>query len=334
MSEPVRDDADRSRQSGNLVRELLQRRYLLKDQHGRPTETVDQMFERVAHAIAAVEATHGADSSENETTAGQFKALVARSTFLPNSPTLMNAGRPNGLLMPPTIQRSCTTIAPTGSISILAACSAGIEPIYSLAHRRRALDGREFVEVHPLLARLGSRDGWLTAQVRNALLEGIPPTEISAIPGRVAETLVTAHQVSPDWHVRIQAAFQEHVDSAVSKTVNLPADATVSDVDRAFRLAFELGCKGTTVYRDGSRHGQTLSPAHTPATVTRVTSVPRPRARMTTGQTLKFRMGLGRSRSDHAVRGVSSLPRFGRGAATHQRRSMKSSCLSFGTTLA
>ena len=193
----------------------------------------------------------------------------------------------------PMRNASCTTIAPTGSISILAECSAGIEPVYGLAHRRRALDDREFVQVHPLLERLGKKGGWLTAQVRNALLQGIPATEISAIPQRLAETLVTAHEVSLDWHVRIQAAFQEHVDSAVSKTVNLPADATVPDIDRVFRLAFELGCKGTTVYRDGSRDGQTLSAAHAPIAATSGASLPRPRARVTTGQTLKFRMGCG-----------------------------------------
>jgi len=130
--------------------------------------------------------------------------------------------------------------------------------------------------------------------VREALLDGAAPKDIKGIPSRLAAVLVTAHDVAPEWHVRMQAAFQEHVDNAVSKTVNLPADATVTDVDRVFRLAFELGCKGTTVYRDGSRQGQTFSKASgkeggSPAR----SGSPRPRVRVTAGKTFKFRMGCG-----------------------------------------
>jgi ribonucleoside-diphosphate reductase alpha chain len=101
--------------------------------------------------------------------------------------------------------------------------------------------------------------------------------------------LVTAHQVAPEWHVRMQAAFQAHTDNAVSKTVNLPASATVSDVDRVFRMAYAQHCKGITVYVDGSRTGQTIAAAN-PATRA---SVVRPRGRVTTGQTFKFRMACG-----------------------------------------
>jgi ribonucleoside-diphosphate reductase alpha chain len=141
---------------------------------------------------------------------------------------------------------------------------------------------------------VGQRESWLNEAVREALLEGAPATEIKAIPRRLSSVLVTAHQVAPEWHVRMQAAFPEHTDNAVSKTVNLAADASVQDVDRVFRLAFELGCKGTTVYRDGSRQGQTLSRARegeTPSVLGSAT--PRPRHRVTSGKTFKFRMGCG-----------------------------------------
>jgi len=188
---------------------------------------------------------------------------------------------------------TCTTIAPTGSISLIAGCSSGIEPIHSLATRRRALDGREYVELHPLLAQLGREEGWLSDQVRAALMEGVPACEIAGIPESLAMTLVTAHEVAPEWHVRIQAAFQECVDNAVSKTVNLPSTATVEDVDRIFRQAYELGCKGITVYRDGSRAGQTLTSAGAGRQARAVQISPRPRARGTSGKTLKFRMGCG-----------------------------------------
>ena len=638
MSEPVRDDADRSQQGETLLRELLERRYLLKDERGRLTETVEQMFERVAHSVGVAEGTHGASSSEIETVAGQFTALMSRRIFLPNSPTLMNAGRPKGLLsacfvlgiddsieglfhtvkraaliqkagggtgfafdsLRPTgdigsssggstsgpmsffrvfaettdaIQQgarrrganmgmmsiehpdvlsfidakrtpgaftnfnlsikvtdafmgalqsdpnaahvvanprdgrqyslprslaigdyglqdllptdrddrdcytvgdvwdrtvvnahatgepgicfidrvnsdnptpaigsikatnpcgeqpllaeeacclgaidasklvlpdrtgmnwhglrgavrlamrflddvidanhyptpeikaatlgnrkiglglmgfadtsillgmrydsddarnlarrlsrfvqqvahdasnelaqargclpnwqnsiwdadhhrpmrnaSCTTIAPTGSISVLAECSAGIEPIYSLAHRRRALDGRELVQVHPLLGAMGHRYGWMTGQVIQSLFEGATPLRIPRIPRRLAQALVTAHEISSEWHVCVQAALQEHVDNAVSKTVNLPASAPESDVDKVFRLAFELGCKGITVYRDGSRGGQALSSARASAQASTTAVTPRSRVQVTMGRTSKYRMGCG-----------------------------------------
>lgn len=192
----------------------------------------------------------------------------------------------------PMRNAACTTVAPTGSISIIAGCSSGIEPIYSHADKCQALDGEEFIQVHPLLEELGVRDGWLTDDVRAMLAEGCPPTEISDFPTRLAETLVTAHEVSPEWHVRVQAAFQEHVDSAVAKTVNLPNDATVRDVEKTFLLAHELGCKGITVYRDNSREGQTLTSAAAIAR-TRGTAARRPRRRdrVTPGLTSKLRAG-------------------------------------------
>ena len=193
----------------------------------------------------------------------------------------------------PMRNASCTTVAPTGSISVIAGCSSGIEPIYLPAFRRTALDGRSFVQVHPLLAKLGDREGWLTEQVREAMLDGTPAREIPGIPSRLREVLVTAHEISPEWHVRMQAAVQQHVDSAVSKTVNLPTAATVQEVDSVYRSAYEQGCKGITVYRDGSRNGQTLSGARGRAVRSDGQTGPRARARVTEGKTSKFRMGCG-----------------------------------------
>ncbi|MEA3227357.1 MAG: adenosylcobalamin-dependent ribonucleoside-diphosphate reductase, partial [Planctomycetota bacterium] len=157
---------------------------------------------------------------------------------------------------------TCTTIAPTGTIGIIAGCSSGIEPIFSLATKRRILDGQKFIQLHPLVERLGTKEGWLTDRVRDLLSKGVPPYEIPEIPKDLSEVLVTAHEVPPEWHVRIQAAFQEYTDNAVSKTVNLRSDATAEDVDQVYRLAFELGCKGITVYRDGSRKNQVITSAH------------------------------------------------------------------------
>jgi ribonucleoside-diphosphate reductase alpha chain len=193
----------------------------------------------------------------------------------------------------PMRNASCTTIAPTGSISIIAGCSSGIEPPYAIASQRTALDGRKFVAVHPLLERLGKRDGWLSDRIRRELLSGKSPKHIRGFPQRLAEVLVTAHEVAAEWHVRVQAAFQKHIDNAISKTVNLPATATIADVDRVYRMAHELGCKGCTVYVDGSRAGQTLTAATTGRTKPAGGSDLRTRPRVTTGRTYKFRMGCG-----------------------------------------
>jgi ribonucleoside-diphosphate reductase alpha chain len=193
----------------------------------------------------------------------------------------------------PMRNATCTTIAPTGSISIIAQCSSGIEPIFKHAYTRRALDGSEFIQVHPLLERLGTDQGWLTAKVKTELMEGADPKGIQQIPRELSEVLVTAHGIAPEWHVHMQAALQANIDNAVSKTVNLPADATVEDVDRVLRLAYQEGCKGTTVYVDGSRPQQVLSAASESPRSARLKSGPRPRLRVTTGTTNKFRMGCG-----------------------------------------
>ncbi|MEN6428738.1 MAG: adenosylcobalamin-dependent ribonucleoside-diphosphate reductase [Phycisphaerales bacterium] len=189
----------------------------------------------------------------------------------------------------PMRNATCTTIAPTGSISIIAQCSSGIEPIFKYVCKRRALDNGEFIQLHPLLERLGSEQGWLSDRVKMELTAGVEPRDIRQIPQHLRDMLVTAHEIAPQWHVAMQAALQAHIDNAVSKTVNLPADATVKDVDRIFRLAYEQGCKGITVYRDCSRPEQVLSGVQMSPTK----GEPRPRPRTTTGTTSKFRMGCG-----------------------------------------
>jgi len=193
----------------------------------------------------------------------------------------------------PMRNAACTTIAPTGSISIIAKCSSGIEPIFSLAYNRRALDGDEFIQLHPLLEELGIEQGWMNEKVKTMLMAGTDIWDIPGIPQDLTEVLVTAHQIDPEWHIRIQAAFQSNIDNAVSKTVNLPTDATVDDVSKIFQLAYDLNCKGVTVYRDSSRQNQVLSAAKVPEDSDEVSLWPRPRIRVTTGKTSKFRMGCG-----------------------------------------
>ena len=190
----------------------------------------------------------------------------------------------------PMRNATCSTIAPTGSISRIAGTSSGIEPIYSITTKSRILDGQEFIQLDPLVEKLGTEQGWLTERVRELLIRGALPRDIPEIPSKLAEVLVTAHEVSPEEHVLIQAACQHHTDNAVSKTANLPTEAIIEDVDKVFRLAFELNCKGITVYRDKSRDNQVISTVHESATAK---IQPRPRVRTTTGKTTKFRMGCG-----------------------------------------
>ncbi|MDD5133978.1 MAG: adenosylcobalamin-dependent ribonucleoside-diphosphate reductase [Phycisphaerae bacterium] len=193
----------------------------------------------------------------------------------------------------PMRNATVSTIAPTGSISIIAKCSSGIEPVYNLVYRRRALDGEEFVQIHPLFEMLGTEQGWLDEKVKTKLLAGENINRISEIPEGLAEVLVTAHQVAPEWHVKIQAAFQQNSDNAVSKTVNVPHDATVEDIDRIFQLAFDLGCKGITVYRDGCREKQVISAVNELPDQPIDINSPRARPRKTIGTTIKAKTGCG-----------------------------------------
>jgi len=150
-----------------------------------------------------------------------------------------------------------TTIAPTGTLALIAGCSSGVEPLFALTYLRRALGDAELREEHPALLpalRAAGDERALDAVRATGRARGVV-----GVPEAVARLFATAHDVSPEAHVRMQAAFQRHVDNGVSKTVNLPRSATPADVEAAFRLAFELGCKGITVYRDGSREGQVLT---------------------------------------------------------------------------
>jgi ribonucleoside-diphosphate reductase alpha chain len=150
-----------------------------------------------------------------------------------------------------------TTIAPTGTLSVIAGCSSGIEPLFAVAYVRHALDGVDLPEEHPLLAeRLHGPEG---AAALAAVRAAGRARGVAGVPPDVQRLFATAHDVSPEAHVRMQAAFQRHVDNGVSKTINLPAHAPVEAVEHAFRLAHELGLKGITVYRDGSREGQVLT---------------------------------------------------------------------------
>jgi ribonucleoside-diphosphate reductase alpha chain len=191
-----------------------------------------------------------------------------------------------------------TTIAPTGTISIIAGCSSGIEPVYALAFRRmNILDGEEFFEVNPIfeqnLRELELHNEELIAKVAE---EG-SVQEMHEIPLEIREVFKCALDIPPEWHVRMQAAFQKYTDNAVSKTINLPNHATRKDIEKAFLLAYELGCKGITVYRDGSREEQVLKTKIEKKEMRLIKPLtwmePRPRPKITTGRTIETKTGCG-----------------------------------------
>jgi len=146
-----------------------------------------------------------------------------------------------------------TCIAPTGTISIIAGCSAGIEPLYSLAFIRQVLDGKKMLQINPVFKKVAEQAGFYSEQLEKKILKTGSIQKITEIPAHIRKVFKCAYDISPEWHIRMQAAFQEHCDAAVSKTVNLPAKAKASSVDKAYRLAYRLGCKGITIYRRHSR---------------------------------------------------------------------------------
>jgi ribonucleoside-diphosphate reductase alpha chain len=150
-----------------------------------------------------------------------------------------------------------TTIAPTGTISLLAGCSSGIEPFFALSYRRQVIGSTNSVDVHPELVRLlQPQMDDIEPVLKQVRLTG--RLETPAVPRKLQELFATAHEIAPAWHIKIQAAFQRHIDSSVSKTVNLPNSAIPADIAAAFHLAYESGCKGITVFRDGCKHDQVL----------------------------------------------------------------------------
>lgn len=156
-----------------------------------------------------------------------------------------------------------TTIAPTGTLSLLAACSAGIEPLYGVSFTRIALGDHRFTTLHPDFERRARAAGIWSPQLASKIAAQESIQHLPQIPTELRRLFVTAHDVSPEYHVRMQAAFQEGSDSGVSKTINLPPQATREDVAAAFLLAHRLKCKGVTVFRSGSREAQVLSCATT-----------------------------------------------------------------------
>lgn len=205
---------------------------------------------------------------------------------------------------PPLRNATVTTIAPTGTLSIIAGVSSGIEPVFSYVYIRNVMDGTEMLEVNPVLEEVLKKRELYSDELMRRIAEEGTIAHFEEIPEDIRRVFVSAHDISPLYHIKMQAAFQNHTDNAVSKTVNFPNSATVEEVAEVYKLAYRLGCKGVTIYRDGSRDSQVLNLASKksgddekaeeenslgPSYVV----VPRPRPDITQGMTEKMSIGCG-----------------------------------------
>lgn len=206
-----------------------------------------------------------------------------------------------------------TTIAPTGTLSIIAGVSSGIEPLFAVSFIKNVMDGTELVEVNPHFKKAAEDGGFYLEELMKTIAKEGTLHTIEEVPEEIKDIFVTSHDIVPEWHVKMQAAFQNHTDNAVSKTVNLRNEATVDDVAEVFQLAYRTGCKGVTIYRDGSRDMQVLnigsvngkeseekpgcesgcSDCSEACEAMYKNIKPRPRPEVTTGFTEKFRIGCG-----------------------------------------
>ena len=203
----------------------------------------------------------------------------------------------------PLRNATTTTIAPTGTISIISNASSGIEPLFAVCYERHVMDDDILVEVNPEFERIAKEQGFYSEDLMKRIAHAGLLDDFTEVPKEVKEIFTTAHDVSPEQHIAIQAAFQEYTDNAVSKTINFPNAAIRDDIYDAYLLAYKTGCKGVTVYRDGSRSEQVLSTGKTkdsrkeeeaPQDVVYETKIkPRPRPEIVVGTTEKIPTGLG-----------------------------------------
>ena len=223
---------------------------------------------------------------------------LARGSFPAWEGSIYNQPGSDGAVRP--MRNSApTTIAPTGTISIIAGASSGIEPLFALSYVRNVMDNTKLVEGNPYFEAVARQEAFYSEE----LMEDLARTgslEHLDIPQWVKEVFRVSHDISPEWHVKMQGAVQKYVDNSVSKTINFPNDATEEEVEGAYMLAYELGCKGITVYRDGSKDGQVLSTGETGRTNESVDNVdiertltPRQRPQSIHGVTERVRTGHG-----------------------------------------
>ena len=179
------------------------------------------------------------------------------------------------------------------TVSIISGCSSGIEPLFALSFVRTVMDNDRLMEVNPVFEAVAKAHGFYSEDLMSRVAQKGSIQTFEEIPPEIRRIFVTAHDVSPEWHIRMQAAFQKYTDNAVSKTVNLPRDATVADVQKIYDLAYELKCKGVTIYRDGSKENQVLAFSQKEDSSTRFLRAVKERPETLEGFTTRMKTGMG-----------------------------------------
>ncbi len=238
----------------------------------------ESAFSLAERVMAFVEAEARNESSELAKSRGRFPNWEG-SVYREEGVTYRNA--------------TVTTVAPTGTISIIAGCSSGIEPYYAIAYERNVLDGTRMLEVNPLFERIARAESFNTPELMKKIASVRSLAELPEVPETIRALFLTSADITPAEHVRMQAAFQQHCDSSVSKTINFPESATREDVRLAYELAYRMSCKGVTIYRDNSRPNQVLSVNGEKPVRAESTREVEMRPAILTGFTEKIRTGYG-----------------------------------------
>ncbi len=186
-----------------------------------------------------------------------------------------------------------TTIAPTGTLSIISGCSSGIEPMFALSYVRNVMDNDKLTEVNPYFEQVAKEKGFYSKELMDKIARQGSIHDMEEIPEDIRNIFVTAHDITPEWHLRMQAAFQKYTDNAVSKTVNLPNDATIEVVRQIYSMAHEMDCKGVTIYRDGSKKNQVLSTTKETSAIKSPQTAVRERPDTLEGFTSRIKTGMG-----------------------------------------
>jgi ribonucleoside-diphosphate reductase alpha chain len=202
------------------------------------------------------------DSKEALETGEKIMSFIQKKSHAASERLAIERGEfPNfkgSIYKKPIRNSTITTVAPTGTISIIAGCSSGIEPLFAISFVRNVMEGTKLLEVNPYFEGLVKERGLYSEELMMKIAKTGTLAGIEEVPEDVKRVFVTAFDIAPEWHVRMQAAFQKYCDNAVSKTINFPQDVDINEVEKAFRLAYELKCKGITVYRYGSKAQQVL----------------------------------------------------------------------------
>ena len=242
----------------------------------------DKAVRQAEEVMAFIQNESKSASAELARTRGNFPFYQQSRYDHPDTPFMRNA--------------TTTTIAPTGTISLIADATSGIEPLFAVSHSRHVLDGKTLVQTHPLFVELAREHGFYSDQLISEISETGSVQHLENIPDTIKELFKTAHEISADRHIDIQSAFQKYTDNAVSKTINFPKTASIEDIRQAYIQAYKSGCKGLTIYRYGSRDKQVLQIGKECTEGIKPQAlriVPRPRPEKTRGVTQRITTGCG-----------------------------------------